>query len=368
MIRLQRGGQPAASNGPVEVIDLTNSPSPPPSPHEPRPPVTRRPPTISRRHAPYDARDRDRNRYRERDRERDRRRRRDALQADVIDLDELPDPEPARRTESNREERRHFHHFPPPSPGDIELTFAHARVRQPSRDPFVPPENPYPNPHPPRAGPSGAPAADLPHPDNWFPFLPPLNNARPNFVGIGGALEGLLDLVSGIGIPFPTRFSDFLGMPGNNHRFQLPVPIIPPRDAANEGREFRAPGMNLPWNQVPVFVRENEGEAEVQITGQHHPEDKPIKEARKGFTRSPQSDQAIGCSNCDQELGDSDDEIQKQIWVMKCGHPADVARAAGQETEATEVCGDGVQADGDREDEVHMGNLRLVSLDLLRPT
>ncbi|EWC48147.1 hypothetical protein DRE_02251 [Drechslerella stenobrocha 248] len=380
MIRLQQPGLgvnqsdrsvPAASQ--PEVIDLTNSPSPPPPPslagtrthHLPRrsrhESARRRDPIVGdaeRRHrrleralqddlfnrtAPPDwEEEHRRNRQRQRaldqrdwDRQNQELRHRESLWnrqrspsprpigagPEVIDLDDYPDPEPFLRTSSNRDNHRGFHMRP--AARDFELTFAAARVRHPSRDPFNPPENDFNRHHhhhhhhhlAPRTGPSGAPAgaahAHLPHlpqPDNWF--LPPLD-PRPNFAGgIGGALDGFLDIVSNFTIPFP-RISDLLGGGGAGNRPHAPV--APHRDP-----QFHPPVLNLDWMRVPGFAQHEE--EDIQITGQHHQEDKPIKEARAGFTRSPKSEDAIGCSNCEQELGDSDDDIKKQIWVMKCGH------------------------------------------------
>lgn len=42
---------------------------------------------------------------------------------------------------------------------------------------------------------------------------------------------------------------------------------------------------------------------------------------RPGFTRSPQDDDILVCPNCDEELGSNDDELKRQVWVIKsCGH------------------------------------------------
>ncbi|KAF3908495.1 hypothetical protein ABW21_db0204865 [Orbilia brochopaga] len=334
MSRRQRGGQSAGSGSAVEVIDLTGSPSPPPvaprsaassrTDHEAREDRSRAHYDRLRRHRDLQ-RERERNRNRggsQRDRERDEERdRRRVLQADVIDLDALPDREPARREES-----RNYLNFPQPEPHDIELTFAHARVRQPSR-------GPYDNPGNARAGRSaaGAPApaaADHNRQGPWF--LPPVD--PPNFGRFDGALNGLnglLEMVHEFSLPLSRGFAGWINHGPNNpaaaqgrarDNGQQP-PVAPPRNPQNN-RDFRAPG-NLPWEAVPRFARRDEDEepeAELQIVGQHHAEDKPIKDAREGFTRSPNSDQAIGCSNCDCELGDSEDGLQKQIWVMKCGH------------------------------------------------
>ena len=41
----------------------------------------------------------------------------------------------------------------------------------------------------------------------------------------------------------------------------------------------------------------------------------------EGFTRSPEEDDTVICPNCDNELGQGNDEIKRQIWVIRsCGH------------------------------------------------
>ncbi|EPS44545.1 hypothetical protein H072_1468 [Dactylellina haptotyla CBS 200.50] len=288
-----------------EVIDLTTSPSPPPS-SRPRP-YERLPDPYARRHTPYEQR----NRGIRRDRDRRPRSppRRPGPDAEVIDLDDYPDPEPVRRYDSRE---RHYM-FPPASPGDIELTFAHARVRQPSQHPF--PEN---NSHQsPRAGSVGG-APEEPPLDNML-FAP--FGFRPNVGSVGGHFGSILDIVNNFGLPtFTGRFGFFnnAGEPRGHlaphlpHRDPPDVPSFPFRNG------FRAPGADLDWTGIPRFAQQDE--EDLEITGQHNQKDKPIKAARDGFTRSPKSEDALGCSNCDQELGDSDDEIRKQIWIMKCGH------------------------------------------------
>ncbi len=43
--------------------------------------------------------------------------------------------------------------------------------------------------------------------------------------------------------------------------------------------------------------------------------------AQEGFTRTPKEDDVLVCPNCDDELGLGDDEIKRQVWVVKaCGH------------------------------------------------
>lgn len=48
--------------------------------------------------------------------------------------------------------------------------------------------------------------------------------------------------------------------------------------------------------------------------------DPPVA-AQEGFTRTPKEDDVLVCPNCDDELGLGDDEVKRQVWVVKaCGH------------------------------------------------
>ena len=47
----------------------------------------------------------------------------------------------------------------------------------------------------------------------------------------------------------------------------------------------------------------------------------PPAPAQEGFTRTPNKDDVLVCPNCDDELGLGDDEVKRQVWVVKaCGH------------------------------------------------
>lgn len=47
----------------------------------------------------------------------------------------------------------------------------------------------------------------------------------------------------------------------------------------------------------------------------------PPPPAKEGFTRSPKEEDVLVCPNCDDELGLGDDEVKRQVWVVKaCGH------------------------------------------------
>jgi len=43
--------------------------------------------------------------------------------------------------------------------------------------------------------------------------------------------------------------------------------------------------------------------------------------AQEGFTRSPREVDVLVCPNCEQELGTGDEELKRQVWVVRsCGH------------------------------------------------
>lgn len=47
----------------------------------------------------------------------------------------------------------------------------------------------------------------------------------------------------------------------------------------------------------------------------------PPSSPRPGYTRAPKEDDILACPNCEEELGVGDNEIKKQVWVIKrCGH------------------------------------------------
>lgn len=51
------------------------------------------------------------------------------------------------------------------------------------------------------------------------------------------------------------------------------------------------------------------------------PPREPLPSARTGFTRSPKEDDVCVCPNCQEELCTGEDEVKRQIFVVKaCGH------------------------------------------------
>ena len=47
----------------------------------------------------------------------------------------------------------------------------------------------------------------------------------------------------------------------------------------------------------------------------------PPPAPRQGFTRTPKEEEILICPNCSEELGLGEDELKRQVWVIKsCGH------------------------------------------------
>ena len=47
----------------------------------------------------------------------------------------------------------------------------------------------------------------------------------------------------------------------------------------------------------------------------------PPPPTQHGFTRSPDEDDVLACPHCDDELGVGDNEVKRQVWIVKaCGH------------------------------------------------
>lgn len=75
---------------------------------------------------------------------------------------------------------------------------------------------------------------------------------------------------------------------------------------------FRVPEMNFEATAFPV--------------GRDRPQRSlstysPPPEPRTGFTRCPTEDATLVCPNCGEELGAGEDDLKRQVWVVKsCGH------------------------------------------------
>lgn len=82
-----------------------------------------------------------------------------------------------------------------------------------------------------------------------------------------------------------------------------------------ENRIFDAPEMNF---LAPGFNLENPSRPQPQTRLPTYEAPSPPS---SGFTRSPNEEDMLVCPNCDDELGTGDDDVKKQVWVVKaCGH------------------------------------------------
>jgi hypothetical protein len=95
-------------------------------------------------------------------------------------------------------------------------------------------------------------------------------------------------------------------------------PIVPARSHSRSHgavRAFVAPVMDfdLVGFNIGPHVREPEPPAPTYEAPEKAPE---------GFTRSPEEEgSALVCPNCDEELCVGDDDVKRQVWVVKaCGH------------------------------------------------
>jgi hypothetical protein len=78
---------------------------------------------------------------------------------------------------------------------------------------------------------------------------------------------------------------------------------------------FQAPNIHLNFSQAG-FNYEQPSRPQPRL-----PTYEPPPSAPAGFTRSPGEDELLVCPHCDDELGVSNDEVKRQVWVVKtCGH------------------------------------------------
>ncbi len=81
--------------------------------------------------------------------------------------------------------------------------------------------------------------------------------------------------------------------------------------------EFFRPPDNLDFLQ-PGFDYEHPSRAQTQPRLPTYDAPPP---AQDGFTRSPQEEDLLVCPNCDDELGVGENDLKRQVWVVKaCGH------------------------------------------------
>ena len=90
-------------------------------------------------------------------------------------------------------------------------------------------------------------------------------------------------------------FGEWESFPGGN--FDLPAHL----DYFQPGFNLEEPARRQPQTRIPTYD--------------------PPPPAQEGFTRTPSEDDILVCPNCDDELGLGDDEVKRQVWVVKaCGH------------------------------------------------
>lgn len=108
------------------------------------------------------------------------------------------------------------------------------------------------------------------------------------------------------------------------HPFAARVNTNPPRtheDELVEWENFPGGNFELPAHLdyfAPAFDLEHPTRRQPQS---RLPTYDPPAPAQEGFTRTPNEDDVLVCPNCDDELGLGDDEVKRQVWVVKaCGH------------------------------------------------
>ena len=83
---------------------------------------------------------------------------------------------------------------------------------------------------------------------------------------------------------------------------------------------FQPPGA-LDFDIVPFNIHHNGQTVPPLPTYEAPPPPRP------GFTRSPAETDTVICPNCNEELGIGEDEIKRQVWVVKkCGHVGHVGQ------------------------------------------
>jgi hypothetical protein len=96
-------------------------------------------------------------------------------------------------------------------------------------------------------------------------------------------------------------------------------PIVPPRGAPRARGHvhvgFAAPGL-LDFDMVAFDMGLDPGRAP-----QAPPTYQAPPAAPEGFVRSPEEEGALVCPNCEEELCVGDNEVKRQVWIVKtCGH------------------------------------------------
>ncbi|KAH8722467.1 hypothetical protein GQ44DRAFT_658421 [Phaeosphaeriaceae sp. PMI808] len=97
------------------------------------------------------------------------------------------------------------------------------------------------------------------------------------------------------------------------------TPVVPPRGPRSRTiiqAGFAGPGfMDFELVGFDMGMEPTRPQAPPPPTYQAPPK------APEGFTRSPQEDDTLLCPNCEQELCLGEDEVKRQVWIVKtCGH------------------------------------------------
>ena len=107
------------------------------------------------------------------------------------------------------------------------------------------------------------------------------------------------------------------------HPFAARVNTHAARRHEDELIEWEIPGSNI---DLPAHLDYLAPAFDLDDPARRHPQPRlpiyhPPTPPQEGFTRTPKEDDVLVCPNCDDELGLGDDEVKRQVWVVKaCGH------------------------------------------------
>ena len=105
--------------------------------------------------------------------------------------------------------------------------------------------------------------------------------------------------------------------------FAAPGHANTPRTHEDELLEWDFPAANF---EVPAHLNYFATAFDLEQPARRQPQPRvptydPPAAAQEGYTRTPKEDDVLVCPNCDDELGLGDDEVKRQVWVVKaCGH------------------------------------------------
>ena len=107
------------------------------------------------------------------------------------------------------------------------------------------------------------------------------------------------------------------------HPFGAQVHANTPRTHEDELGEWDFPVGNI---ELPAHLNYLAPAFDLEQPARRQPQPRvptyePPAAAQEGYTRTPKEDDVLVCPNCDDELGLGDDEVKRQVWVVKaCGH------------------------------------------------